>query len=80
MTFEEELQEEINKFPYTKGLDDGQYNAGVLSGFDLGAYWGYNKALEDAAENAKVKPRHEKSPGYMQSYEVDKESILSLKK
>jgi hypothetical protein len=38
------LQDELNKLPYTKHLDDGQYNDGQLAGFELGATWGYNKA------------------------------------
>ena len=40
------LEDELNKLPYTKHLDDGQYNDGVLSGFELGATWGYNIAKE----------------------------------
>ena len=35
------LQSEINKLPYTKHLDDGQYNDGVITGFELGAEWAY---------------------------------------
>lgn len=37
---------ELKKLPYTKHLDDGQYNDGQLYGFELGAYWGFQKALE----------------------------------
>jgi hypothetical protein len=40
------LEDELNKLPYTKHLDDGQYNDGVLVGYELGATWGYNKAKE----------------------------------
>jgi hypothetical protein len=40
------LGDELNKLPYTKHLDDGQYNDGVLVGYELGATWGYNKAKE----------------------------------
>ena len=40
------LEDELNKLPYTKHLDDGQYNDGQLAGFELGATWGYNKAKE----------------------------------
>jgi hypothetical protein len=40
------LEDELNKLPYTKHLDDGQYNDGQLVGFELGATWGYNKAKE----------------------------------
>lgn len=40
------LEEELNKLPYTKHLDDGQYNDGRLTGFELGAKWGFDKAKE----------------------------------
>jgi len=44
--WEQGLEKEINKLPYTKHLDDGQYNDGQLAGFEFGATWGYNKAKE----------------------------------
>jgi hypothetical protein len=37
---------ELNKLPYTKHLDDGQFNDGQLAGFELGAEWAFQKALE----------------------------------
>jgi hypothetical protein len=37
--FEELLQKELDKLPYTKHLDDGQYNDGQVAGFELGARW-----------------------------------------
>ena len=37
--FEELLQKELDKLPYTKHLDDGQYNDGQLTGFESGARW-----------------------------------------
>jgi len=37
--FEELLQKELDKLPYTKHLDDGQYNDGQVTGFELGARW-----------------------------------------
>jgi hypothetical protein len=40
------LKEELDKLPYTKHLDDGQYNDGQLAGFEFGAEWAYNKAKE----------------------------------
>lgn len=43
---DELITEELNKLPYTKHLDDGQYNDGQLAGFELGAYWAFQKALE----------------------------------
>ncbi len=35
--FQTALEAEINKLPYTKHLDDGQFNDGQVSGFELGA-------------------------------------------
>lgn len=37
--FELELQKQLNELPYTPHLDDGQYNDGVITGFELGAEW-----------------------------------------
>jgi len=37
--FKELLQKELDKLPYTKHLDDGQYNDGQVAGFELGARW-----------------------------------------
>jgi hypothetical protein len=37
--FEELLQKELDKLPYTKHLDDGQYNDGQIVGFEIGARW-----------------------------------------
>lgn len=37
---------ELKKLPYTKHLDDGQFNDGQLAGFELGAEWAFQKALE----------------------------------
>jgi hypothetical protein len=44
--WEQGLGAELEKLPYTKHLDDGQYNDGQLVGFEFGATWGYNKAKE----------------------------------
>jgi hypothetical protein len=44
--WEQGLLAELEKLPYTKHLDDGQYNDGQLVGFQFGATWGYNKAKE----------------------------------
>ena len=43
---DELISAELEKLPYTKHLDDGQYNDGQLVGFELGAYWAFQKALE----------------------------------
>jgi hypothetical protein len=39
INFEELLQAELDKLPYVKHLDDGQYNDGQMAGFELGARW-----------------------------------------
>jgi hypothetical protein len=45
--WEQGLGPELEKLlPYMKHLDDGQYNAGQLVGFEIGSTWGYNKAKE----------------------------------
>ena len=36
---DEEIEKYIKSFPYTKHLDDGQYNDGVISGVELGIEW-----------------------------------------
>lgn len=36
---DEEIEAEIQKLPYTKHLDDGQFNDGVIHGFEMGAKW-----------------------------------------
>ena len=40
--FEELLRVELDKLPFEKHVDDGQYNAGQIVGFELGARWAYN--------------------------------------
>jgi hypothetical protein len=37
--FEDLLESEINKLPYIKHVDDGQFNDGQVSGFEQGARW-----------------------------------------
>lgn len=37
--FMSRLGDRIKELPFTKGLDDGQYNEGVIDGFERGAYW-----------------------------------------
>lgn len=41
--FEELLQVRLDELPYTKHLDDGQYNDGQMAGFECGARWLYEK-------------------------------------
>ena len=40
---DEEIYVYINSLPYTKHLDDGQYNDGVRVGAELGIEWMKNK-------------------------------------
>ena len=42
---DEEIEKYINSFPYTKHLDDGQYNDGVMVGAELGIEW-YREQLK----------------------------------
>lgn len=49
--FEELLLIELEKLPYEKHLDDGQYNDGQIAGFELGARWTFemiNKKSQDS--------------------------------
>ena len=41
MDFEGKLQEKLDKLPYEKHVDDGQYNDGQLDGFEAGARWAF---------------------------------------
>lgn len=43
MPSEEDVYKEIDKLPYTKHLDDGQYNDGQLAGFEKGCEWFRNR-------------------------------------
>jgi hypothetical protein len=43
---EEEVEKFINTLPFTKGLDDGQYNDGVIYGAIIGIDWMRNKIQE----------------------------------
>ena len=36
---DEEIEQYIKSFPYTKHLDDGQYNDGVIVGAELAIQW-----------------------------------------
>lgn len=40
---DEKVEEFINTLPYTKHLDDGQYNDGVIYGTTIGIDWMRNK-------------------------------------
>jgi hypothetical protein len=43
---DEEVEKFINTLPFTKGLDDGQYNDGVIYGAIIGIDWMRNKIQE----------------------------------
>ncbi len=47
---DELISVELKKLPYEKHVDDGQFNDGQLAGFELGAEWGFQKALEILAD------------------------------
>ena len=40
---DEEVEQYLKSFPYTKHLDDGQYNDGVIVGAELAIQWFRNK-------------------------------------
>ena len=42
---DEEIDKFISSFPYTKHLDDGQFNDGVISGIEIGIEW-YKEQLK----------------------------------
>ena len=77
------LEKELAKLPYEKHLDDGQYNDGVLDGFELGAEWGYGKAKETLFTEEQVieaidMARKDDNPLFLWEYTPD-EIIQSLK-
>lgn len=48
------LQKELEKLPYEKHVDDGQYNDGVLTGFEFGAIWAYELLTGKRYNNPKI--------------------------
>lgn len=44
--FLSELEKRLELLPFTKHLDDGQYNDGVVTGFEMGADWVYTSHVE----------------------------------
>jgi hypothetical protein len=48
--FEKLLQKELDKLPYTKHLDDGQYNDGQIAGFEIGARWAFRLFVEQSRQ------------------------------
>ena len=48
MVTDEEIEDFISSFPYTKHLDDGQYNDGVISGIEIGIEW-YRKQNKESS-------------------------------
>jgi hypothetical protein len=47
---DEKIEEYLNSFPYTKHLDDGQYNDGVIVGAELAIQWLLSKIQEGKNE------------------------------
>jgi hypothetical protein len=62
--FEDAMEAEINKLPYTKHVDDGQYNDGQLAGFELGARWAAGRVFPTEGP---WKVRVDHSPGHPES-------------
>jgi hypothetical protein len=80
--FEELLQAELDKLPFEKGLDDGQYNDGKLAGFEMGARWANEKIIEDLeAENTKliVKIKMQREQLITQNEYIDRMDMLARK-
>ena len=48
---DEEVNEYLNTFPYTKHLDDGQYNDGKIVGAELAIQWMRDKIQEKITPN-----------------------------
>lgn len=45
--FEQRLKDRIEELPFTKGVDDGQYNEGIIDGFEDGARWAVAQISHD---------------------------------
>ena len=79
--FESALTYELSKLPYTKHLDDGQYNDGQINGFEMGARWmhdyaGQSDAKEKAILFAKFITKH---PDTDEAYEQLYQQFLNRK-
>lgn len=63
--FEEALDKQLDALPYTKHLDDGQYNDGQVAGFERGARWCNDFANADKKQHAiGLMKHHRKINGY----------------
>jgi len=49
--FNKLLMGRYDELPFTIGLDDGQYNEGVLDGFMDGALWAYDLLTTNGKHN-----------------------------
>jgi len=47
---DEEIEKYLKSFPYTKHLDDGQYNDGVIVGAELAIEWMRSKLVTFKSE------------------------------
>lgn len=45
--FENRLKNRIKELPFTNGVDDRQYNDGLIDGFEQGAHWAMGQTRED---------------------------------
>jgi hypothetical protein len=61
-TFESALEAELNKIPYTKHVDDGQYNDGQLAGFEKGAEWARGRSFPAEDGPWKFEVHHDQGP------------------
>ncbi len=71
------LEDELKKLPYTKHLDDGQYNDGQLAGFEGGAKWGYNQAKEKY-KYTEEDMRKAWNAAYIDAMSIDEETYKPL--
>lgn len=66
------LMEKLEELPYTKHLDDGQFNDGQLYGFECGANWAYEKILKSGNLTEKQLSLSEKvHEGQLASLEIE---------
>lgn len=59
--FEKSLLEKLDELPYTKHVDDGQFNDGQLCGFEIGARWAHEKLYNASTENTELLSQLKKS-------------------
>lgn len=50
------LYDKLKELPYTKHVDDGQYNDGQINGFEEGAMWALNLFKSGVLDGVSVTP------------------------